>query len=116
LKKFHFILIYLPSALRVRLEEIQEVSYRQSDKIIALRSVAKVDFSSVPTKIIKLYKLYLKYCDYPHLKKKILLKIVSNDFFPSQALESENELLSRDNGRHQIKGRDEKIGTQVVHF
>jgi len=55
--------------LKSRLEEIQEVSYRQSDKIIALRSVAK-------------------------------------------ALESENELLSKDKGR-QTRGKDENGGIQV---
>lgn len=59
----------LISALKSRLEEIQEVSYRQSDKIIALRSVAK-------------------------------------------ALESENELLSKDKGR-QTRGKDENGGIQV---
>ena len=86
----HFILFYLSSALRVRLEEIQEVSYRQSDKIIALRSVAKVDFSSVPTKIIKLYKLYLKFFDFPLLKIINCIRRFSNprhwrakmNFFP----------------------------------
>ena len=57
-------------ALELRLTEVQEVSYRQSDKIIALRSVAK-------------------------------------------ALESENELLSRDNGRQMVKNREENGGTQV---
>ena len=53
------------------LSELKEVSFRQSDKIIALRSVAK-------------------------------------------ALECENELLSRENGR-QIKGRDDNgVNHQVI--
>ena len=57
------------SALNGRLTEVQEVSFRQSDKIIALRSVAK-------------------------------------------ALECENELLARENGR-QNRGRDDQTGNQV---
>jgi hypothetical protein len=57
------------TALTLDISVSQEVSYRQSDKIIALRSVAK-------------------------------------------ALECENELLSRENGR-QIKSRDENGGNQV---
>ena len=63
-------LVFLVPALELRLAEIQEVSYRQSDKIIALRSVAK-------------------------------------------ALENENELLSRDNGRQMVKHREENGGSQV---
>jgi hypothetical protein len=57
------------TALTLDISVSQEVSYRQSDKIIALRSVAK-------------------------------------------ALECENELLSRENGR-QTKSRDENGGNQV---
>ena len=65
-----FLWYLLVPALELRLAEIQEVSYRQSDKIIALRSVAK-------------------------------------------ALENENELLSRDNGRQMVKHREENGGSQV---